>query len=156
MHKHCQELGVETEFLSREQAKILEPDVRAVVSVLHSPSTGIIDSHSLMTYLLGRLEEQDGNIAYGSLVKSIEPLTKGSEGYKLTTISQDSKEEFEITSRYVINAAGLHACSVFNMLLPKDRQMTPFYAKGSYFSYSHSTPKPKRLIYPCPNKNLAG
>ena len=53
-------------------------------------------------------------------------------------------------------AAGLYACDVSNMLLPKERHIKPYYAKGNYFTYTASKPKPKRLIYPCPEKNFAG
>jgi 2-hydroxyglutarate dehydrogenase len=41
-------------------------------------------------------------------------------------------------------------------LLPEERRRTPFYAKGSYFSYSSSKPKPKTLLYPAPQPGLGG
>src|SRR5208282_5939935 len=49
-----------------------------------------------------------------------------------------------------------YACDMSNMLLPRDRHIKPCYAKGNYFTYTASKPKPKRLIYPCPEKQLAG
>src|SRR5262245_27890708 len=39
--------GVELELLSGEQARAMEPNLRAV-GALHSPVTGIVDSHSYM------------------------------------------------------------------------------------------------------------
>lgn len=36
------------------------------------------------------------------------------------------------------------------MILPPERQRKAYYAKGSYFSYTSSHPKPKTLIYPAP------
>ena len=36
------------------------------------------------------------------------------------------------------------------MILPPERHRTPFYAKGTYFSYSKSHPKPSTLVYPAP------
>jgi 2-hydroxyglutarate dehydrogenase len=50
----------------------------------------------------------------------------------------------------LINSAGLFAITINNMILPKERHRRPFYAKGSYFSYSSTHPKPKTLLYPAP------
>jgi L-2-hydroxyglutarate oxidase LhgO len=34
------------------------------------------------------------------------------------------------------------------MVLPRERHRTAYFAKGSYFSYSSSHPKPSTLVYP--------
>ena len=136
-----------------DELKREEPDVRAKEAVLESSSTGIIDSHGLMMYLLAQFEDRGGDVAYQTTMTGIQPRSGG--GFDLTFTSQDG-EETSIDARVVVNCAGLYACDVSNMLLPMDQHIKPYYAKGNYFTYTASKPKPKRLIYPCPEKQLAG
>ena len=56
--------------LTREQARALEPQLECVAA-LHSPSTGIVDSHGLMLALQGDLEHAGGGVA---LVSPVERL----------------------------------------------------------------------------------
>lgn len=153
IHEHAKKLDVPTRFISTEEIKREEPHVRAKEAVLESSSTGILDSHTLMMYLLGQFEERGGDIAYMTKVIAISPRSRG--GFDITFQSEDS-EETTIDAGVVINAAGLYACDISNMLLPKERHVTPYYAKGNYFTYTSSKPKTKRLIYTCPEKDFAG
>lgn len=153
MHEHAKLLDVPTRFVSKEELAREEPDVLAKEAVLESSSTGIIDSHSLMSYLLSQFEDRGGDMAYKTSVTAISPRTGG--GFDVTFRSEDGEED-TIDVGVVVNSAGLYACDVSNMLLPKERHVKPYYAKGNYFSYGASKPKPKRLIYPCPEKNFAG
>jgi 2-hydroxyglutarate dehydrogenase len=153
MHEHARLLDVPTRFVSIDEVRRKEPDVRAKEAVLESSSTGIIDSHGLMMHLLGQFEDQGGDVAYLASVTAISTRSNG--GFDITIKSEDG-EEISIDAGVVVNSAGLYACDVSNMLLPKDRHMRPYYAKGNYFSYTASKPRPKRLIYPCPEKNLTG
>jgi L-2-hydroxyglutarate oxidase LhgO len=153
MHAHAKLLDVPTRFVSKQELAREEPDVRAKEAVLESSTTGIIDSHSLMMYLLSQFEDNGGDMAYMTTVTAISPRSGG--GFDVTFRSEDG-EETSIDAGIVVNSAGLFACDVSNMLLPKERHIKPYYAKGNYFSYAASKPKPKRLIYPCPEKNLAG
>lgn len=149
IHSFASTIGVPTRFLSKEEAKRREPDVRAAAGVLESSSTGIVDSHSLMQYLEGDFEFHGGLCAFHSPVTSIRPITSGEDGWEITTQSPDGAIS-TISSSTLINGAGLFAVAISNMILPQDRQLTPFYAKGSYFSYAASHPRPKTLIYPAP------
>src|SRR5580704_3273296 len=106
-----------------------------------------------MLYLLGGFEDKGGDIAYNTTVSNISPRDDG--GYEITFKTLEG-EETSIDAGVVINSAGLYACEISNMLLPFKRRVEPYFAKGNYFSYSSSWPKPKRLIYPCPEKNFAG
>ena len=58
-------------WLTGEQARALEPQL-VCVAALHSPSTGIVDSHGLMLSLLGDLENAGGLLAIGSGVSGID------------------------------------------------------------------------------------
>ena len=153
MHKHATKLDVPTRFVSREELEREEPDVRANEAVLESSSTGIVDSHGLMMYLLGIFEDRGGDVAYRTKVTAIQP--RDGRGYDVTFQTEDG-EETSIDAGVVVNSAGLYACDVSNMLLPQDRHIKPYYAKGNYYNYNSSKPKTKRLIYPCPERNLAG
>jgi 2-hydroxyglutarate dehydrogenase len=156
VHDFAKSIGVHTHFVSPEEAKQREPDVRCEAGVLESPSTGILDSHSYMQYLEGAFEELGGICAFHSLVIDVKALNKGTDGWEIWTRSSSDEEATCITAETIINSAGLFAIPLSNMILPKERHKTPYYAKGSYFSYSSSHPKPKTLVYPAPMPGHAG
>ncbi|KAL2431837.1 L-2-hydroxyglutarate dehydrogenase [Exophiala dermatitidis] len=164
LHEWSKTINVPTRFLSRREIETQEPDVRADAGVLESPTTGIIDSHAYMAYLEGSLDERGGEEILYSEVTNVQPLKNG-RGYEITVCSKDTRatnienEEGEydsITAETVINSAGLGAIGISNMLLPPARQRTAYFAKGSYFSYSASKPKPSTLLYPAPTPGLGG
>lgn len=100
-----------------------------------------------MQFLLGDFTESGGDVALFSTVTAISPLPSG--GFELTTVDT-SGEETTFTAEVLINSAGLGACGINNMIMPEEKHVTPFYAKGNYFSYSGARQKPTRLIYPAP------
>ncbi|CAE7027840.1 hypothetical protein P3342_006057 [Pyrenophora teres f. teres] len=150
VHDFAKSIGVPLHFLTKEEAKRREPDVRAEAGVLESPTTGIVDSHSLMQYLQGDFEDSGGICAFKSPVVSITPVDSGRGGWQITTKDPSTAEETTITCETLINSAGLFAVTISNMILPEHRQRKPYYAKGSYFSYSVSRPRPNTLVYPAP------
>ncbi|KAF2846634.1 L-2-hydroxyglutarate dehydrogenase mitochondrial precursor [Plenodomus tracheiphilus IPT5] len=157
IHEFASTINVPTHFLSPAEAARREPAVRAQAGVLESPTTGIVDSHSLMQYLHGSFESHGGLVALHSPVTQISPLANGTSGWEITTTHPATGETSTITASTIINSAGLHAVAISNQILPPDRQLTPYYAKGSYFSYSASLPNPpKTLIYPAPIPGHAG
>ncbi|CAL5872731.1 uncharacterized protein PFLUO_LOCUS6998 [Penicillium psychrofluorescens] len=147
VHKHAQGLGdAPTRLVSREEALQREPDVRAEAGIVESETTGIVDSHALMTYLQGSFEERGGDVAFKTRVTNIQPVAGG--GYEITAVSDEDGSETTITTETLINSAGHGACAINNMLLPPDRHRVPHYAKGTYFSYAASRPKTSVLVYP--------
>lgn len=152
LHEKSKRLGVPTFFMTAEEAHKEEPEVRAH-SVLVSPTTGIIDSHSYMEYLESSLTNSGGDVALGSEVRSIgtSSVTRGYLVEVATPPSTDSPTL--VLAKHVINSAGLYADKVANMLMPNAYKL--HYAKGQYFGYRKKSPV-SRLIYPCPEKNLAG
>ncbi len=121
------------EWLSAEQIRQLEPNVRTVGGVL-SPSTGIIDSHAFMLSLQGELESYGGTVALQTRVAKVE---RG-QGRNLV-----HTPGFSLGCNWVINAAGLSAPS----LAAGSRPVQAHYAKGHYFAYSGAQPF-SRLVYP--------
>ncbi|KAK4651559.1 hypothetical protein QC762_602640 [Podospora pseudocomata] len=157
IHNFCQnELHVPIEWVSLETARKREPAVRAEKAILESPTTGIIDSHALMLTLLGLFEEAGGTLALSSDVKGITPLgNKGSSGWELV-VSDPSGETSAITTETLINAAGLGAVEINNLIVPEDQHKKLYYAKGNYFSYPAPQPKVNTLIYPAPEPGHGG
>ncbi|KAF1940021.1 FAD dependent oxidoreductase [Clathrospora elynae] len=150
VHDFATSIGVPVQFITKKEAKKREPHVRAEAGVLESPTTGIIDSHGLMQYLEGDFENSGGVCAFKSPVTSITPLDSGRQGWAITTTDSTSGEETTISADTLINSAGLYAVDISNMILPTERHKKAYYAKGSYFSYSLSHPRPSTLVYPAP------
>ncbi|CAO3688155.1 unnamed protein product [Umbelopsis vinacea] len=151
LHEKSKRIGVPTFFMTSEEAHKEEPEVRAH-SVLVSPTTGIIDSHSFMEYLESSVNSSGGDIALGSQVRSIRTATGG--GYLVEVATPPSSATATLVfAKHVFNSAGLHADKIANMLIPNSYKL--YYAKGQYFGYRKKSPV-RRLIYPCPEKNLAG
>ncbi|KAG0738215.1 hypothetical protein G6F57_007308 [Rhizopus arrhizus] len=142
LHQKANRLNVPTYFLDQEQARRQEPSIRAR-SVLVSPSTGILSSHALMDYLSSHVQE----VALGTEVRAIRPRP---DGYLVQCVTNN--ESSWVLARRVFNAAGLHSHKVGQMLqLPYHL----YFARGHYYRLS-SKLNIRRLIYPCPEKNLAG
>lgn len=160
VHEFSQALSdTPTHFVSRGQAAKEEPCVLARTGILASPTTGILDSHSYMQFLLGDFSEKGGDVALNSNVIAITPLgnnPKGSSGWEIRVRDKASGEENTFASETIINSAGLGACDINNMILPPEQHRKQYYAKGNYFSYSPSTPTTKHLIYPAPEPGLGG
>lgn len=157
IYANCQELGVPMRWVSKEEVERDGEGVVARAGVLDSPTTGIVDSHGLMLALLGRFEENEGILALNSPVVGITPLGEnGSQGWEIEVKDSATSETSTITAETIINAAGLGAVAIHNMITPPSQHKKMFYAKGNYFSYSSSTPKISRLIYPAPAPGAGG
>ena len=159
IHDFCnKEIEVPVHWVGREEAARREPHVRAEKGVLESPTTGIVDSHGLMMCLLGLFEDAGGTLALTSAVEAVTPLgaTPGSEGWEVRVRDSNTGELSTITSESLINAAGLGAVDVHNMIVPEARRRKMYYAKGNYFSYPASSPKVGTLVYPAPEPGHGG
>jgi L-2-hydroxyglutarate oxidase LhgO len=134
--------------LSSDQARAMEPELHCVAA-LHSPSTGIIDSHALMIAYLGDAERAGAMLALQS------PLTKGvvrADGIELHVTGAEP-----ILAREVVNSAGLRAPSLARRIegYPADLAPPELYAKGNYYSLAKGSPF-SRLIYPVPEPGGLG
>ncbi|KKA27564.1 hypothetical protein TD95_001456 [Thielaviopsis punctulata] len=150
-------LAVPVRWVGAREAQTTEPAVQACAGVLESPETGIVDSHGFMQALHGLLDEAGGTVALGAEVVAVrgEGMPRGSQGWSVEVRDKASGETSWVTGDSLINAAGLGAVAVNNMIAP-ERQREMFYAKGNYFSYSGSVPRTSRLIYPAPTPGGGG
>ncbi|KGU34031.1 hypothetical protein MG7_00641 [Candida albicans P34048] len=151
----AKEVNVPVNFISPKTAKAKHPLIRAETAILESPTTGIISSHDYTLFHQARFENNNGTIGLNTELTDLE-YNKGTSNYTLRLESDAG--EMELTSDNVVNAAGLYAAQVSNLLLPKERHYQGYFAKGNYFSYSPTTSIGKItdvLIYPCPNPNAS-
>lgn len=128
--------------LTREQARALEPSLECVAA-LHSPSTGIVDSHGLMLALQGDLENAGGMVALHSALDAARVTPRG--------IELRARDGTQLCARTVVNAAGVHAPTLARRFEGLDPAHIPgeYYAKGNYFTLAGRSPF-QRLIYPVP------
>jgi L-2-hydroxyglutarate oxidase LhgO len=142
---------MDLEWLDADAVHALEPQVRGVAG-LWSPSTGIVDSHALMLALRGDLENAGGSVAV---------LSRCREGVRerdrLRLVCDANGETIELSTRTLVNCAGLHAIDVARALvgLSDAPPPTPRYAKGSYFVYNGKSPF-THLVYPLPEDGGLG
>lgn len=139
--------------ISTSKLRFVEPSVKAE-SVFLSPSTGIVDSHSLMRSFLYQFTYHGHTYAERTEVKSIEPSDNGFE-LRLHDRSKQKPEPFIISSRAVINAAGMGAQKLAEQIIgyPTANIPTQQLAKGCYFGYKGKNPF-NHLIYPVTSKNF--
>ena len=147
---NAQENGVtDLSYLNRDALLALEPQLNATGALL-SPSTGILDSHAFIQCLLADAEHAGVEMVLASELqaKQLRP----------------SNFEFELTghnallqANKVVNAAGLDAITLLSegAGFPQQHRPKPYFAKGSYFSYSGTIPF-KHLIYPIPEEGGLG
>lgn len=132
--------------LSRVEAVALEPEL-ACVAALHSPSTGIVDSHAFMLSLQGEAENCGAQVVFRTRATSgrIER-----DGIVLNT-SGDDGQEMAIKADLVVNAAGHGAIPLAQAIqgMPAARIPRQFFARGCYFSMARKSPF-SRLVYPVP------
>ena len=139
--------GVALEWLNATQATALEPNVYCTAA-LHSPRTGIVDSHAFMLSLQADLEQAGGMVVLGAQVESVRL------GAPHVLTMQDGTE---LAAQTIINAASLHACALARRMQGLDAQHIPreYFAKGSYFALAGASPF-SRLIYPAPQDAWLG
>jgi L-2-hydroxyglutarate oxidase LhgO len=161
IHRFCKdEIGVPTRWVGEREVERDGEGVRAAAGALESPTTGIVDSHGLMVALQGLFEDAGGVVALNSPVVGISPVagssTPGGRGWELTVPDAATGETSTITAATIVNAAGLGAVDVHNLIVPTEQRRSLYYAKGNYFSYSASQPSISRLIYPAPEPGAGG
>ncbi len=134
--------------LTGAEARALEPELRCTAAV-HSPSTGIIDSHALMLAFLHDAERAGALLALNCMFQKgvVRP-----DGIELHVAGADP-----ILAAHVVNSAGLRAPSVARRLdrYPAECAPPELYAKGNYFTLSMRAPF-ARLVYPVPEPGGLG
>jgi L-2-hydroxyglutarate oxidase LhgO len=147
--------GVPVQRLSREEARQLEPQLECMAA-LHSPTTGILSAHDLMTSLQGDLENAGGMVALATEVEAITYSKENSQfplvlSARNATDSGAGEQVTELACKQIINAAGLYAPVLAQRVQGLAAETIPqaHYAKGNYYALQGKAPF-KHLIYPIP------
>jgi len=129
------------------EAAAMEPALRCA-GALHSPSTGIVDSHALMLAYLGDAESAGAMLALKSALKR---AAFTGRDFELHT------DETAIRTEALVNSAGLRAPTVASRIegFPKEKLPRELYAKGNYYSLAGRAPF-SRLVYPVPEPGGLG
>jgi L-2-hydroxyglutarate oxidase LhgO len=144
--EHARAAGVDDlEMLDGARVMEMEPEL-ACAWALHSPSTGILDSHAFMLALLSDAEHADARLVKRTNVLA---LSRHRNGDWLVFI--EGEKEAVLSARLVVNAAGHGACKLAAKIGGLDQRHVPrsYYARGSYFVYHGPMPF-SHLIYPVP------
>lgn len=134
------------EYLSKTKVQKIAPEL-FYLAALHSPETGILDSHSYMQNLVWDAQSCGAIFAYETSVKSIE-YKKG-----LTISGESVGEYFEVKAKNVIMAAGIHTAKLstdFGLPTPHS-----YWLKGNYFRLKQKSPF-DQLVYPVPSSGGLG
>lgn len=137
--------GVEgMQVLTAAEAMAMEPNLLCT-SALHSPATGIVDSHSYMLALQGDAENAGATPVFFS------PMVGGKVVGRRIEVDVGGADPMTLACNLLVNAAGLHAPFLARHIhgMPLDRVPTAYFAKGNYFTLAGRSPF-SRLIYPVP------
>ena len=146
---------LDLQLLNKVELQKLEPHVKADTA-LHSPSTGIIDSHGYMQSLL-HLAENIG--VQFSPYSRVEKIDTDADAFVVHCQLDENRspEYYGFSCGQLINAAGLEAQSIAHSMstIPKNTIPKLHYCKGDYFDYCRRNPF-SHLIYPMPEANTTG
>lgn len=157
------------ELIHGSRAREMQPDLSPnIESALYSPETGIVDSHALMESFEKEISDSEaGSIVYSTRVVRVDP-SKDSRlpfgGWVVQTLTsqhgvmEESRTD-ALLAKVLIDASGLNANLILNSLLPRERAIPMYYARGSYVSYrGPGVSAVSQLIYPVPEltRNTAG
>jgi L-2-hydroxyglutarate oxidase LhgO len=138
-------------WVEADEAKRMEPEL-GVVAAVHSPESGVIDSHGYMYALQGEIEAHGGAVVTDAPFEHAEPLKSG--GFLVRT---GGPEPAELTAKYLVTAAGLGAQDAARRIetFPQEGVPERHLGKGVYFAYHGKAPF-SRLIYPPPTPGALG
>ena len=143
---------IDLELLSPDAVRNMEPTINCVAA-LYSPSTGVVDSHSLMVSYQGDAEGAGAAVAFNSQFRG----GRVGEGSIDINVSSDDGQTTELSCRILINAAGLGARDVLTELsgFPAEHVPALYFSKGQYMSWSGKLPF-SHLIVPLGATLMAG
>jgi len=135
--------------LSQTELKKLEPNIEARAGLL-SPSSGILDSHTLLKFLYSQAKGKGAEFVFDTEVVGIEKM--GAK-YRVKIRDRDGISAF--VAHVVVNCAGLNSDRIAQ-LAGIDVAKAGYklhYCKGEYFSLSSKYRNViNRLIYPTPEQ----
>lgn len=143
--------GVSISMLSSNAVKEIEPNINCIKAI-HSPNTGIIDVPEYITSLEGDIQHNNSYVSFNT-----EFISAKRDNKSFITKIKSNNDTFEISSKFLINSAGLHSENILHNLkgINKKNIHKIYYGKGHYFKYSGKNPF-NHLIYPIPSPGGLG
>ncbi|MCU0868959.1 MAG: NAD(P)/FAD-dependent oxidoreductase [Burkholderiales bacterium] len=128
--------------LSLDEAHAMEPAVR-IAAAVHSPSTGIVDSHALMLALQGDAENAGAATVFRS------PVTGGRVTDAGIVLDVGGDDPMTLRACEVVNCAALGAPALARAIAGVPAAAIPreHFAKAHYFTLAGRSPF-RRLVYP--------
>jgi L-2-hydroxyglutarate oxidase LhgO len=146
---HARANGVDDlECLEGAKAREMEPALN-VSGALHSPSTGIVDSHAYMLALRGDAEDHGAFLAFHA------PVIGGALEHDAILLRIGGAEPASLRARLVVNTTGLAARKTALLIDGVGGVPELKFAKGNYFGMTGKAPF-SRLIYPVPEPGGLG
>ncbi|MBN2238877.1 MAG: NAD(P)/FAD-dependent oxidoreductase [Dehalococcoidales bacterium] len=139
--------GLPLKKLSQRELHAIEPNINAY-HAFYSPTSGVMDSHTLMRYFLLKSKEKEARAAFRHEVTGIEKIP---EGYRL--FLQTPEGEDCLDTRVVINCAGLFSDRIAEMAgIPVDEAgYRLFMTKGEFYGVGGGWNRMINcLVYPPP------
>jgi L-2-hydroxyglutarate oxidase LhgO len=148
--------ATDVRLIDHAEMKAMEPEIEGVIG-LHSPSTGIIDSHAFMLALQGEAAEHGASFA---LATQFFGAKTGADGIYCAlgeSAVLGAPVAYIWRVRTLILAAGLASPRLASTIdgIARPSIPTPHFAKGSYFSLARRSPF-SRLVYPVPEPGGLG
>jgi len=147
--------------ITKEEVKDMEPEV-VCHGAIFSPSTGIVDSHTLMLEFLGDAETSGASLALNSTVQHVMMASDGINGGNFLVETQD----MVLSCDLLVNCAGLFADkisgfvygSLMSSTLDANKSEAPkqYFAKGNYYKLEGQKGPFSHLIYPVPEPGGLG
>lgn len=138
--------------ISAQEARELEPALKCIAA-LHSPRTGILDTHAYMLSLQADAEHAGALFALNSEARTgcVTP-----QGIVLQVRSYDGNEA-ELLANAVVNCGGLWAPRLAAAIrgFAESSIPTPYFAKGNYYALEGKAPF-SHLVYPVPEAGGLG
>lgn len=144
LYENGNKLGVKgLQILNRDEVFEKEPNVsEGVVGALYAPTGGIVGPFEYTLALSENGVENGGVIKVNSEVVKIEKY----ENFKTTTINGEV-----IESKYIVNAAGVYADKIHNLICSESFEITP--RRGQYYVMDKSQGNLfKHTLFQCPSK----
>lgn len=139
------------ELLSRNDIQKIEPNIIGRAGIL-SPSTGIIDTHSLMSFFHMYSIEHGSEFLFETEVVGLDKINTG---WKVSV--RDWEGISDLVAQVVINCAGLNSDTIAELAGVNNDNYRIYYCKGEYFSLSAKhRGSVNRLVYPTPEQASLG
>lgn len=142
--------------IDKGQIGKMEPAISGKMG-MHSPESGILDTHIFMKTLEQKALGKGATVAYSCTVTGVE---SSNPVYNIVVQDSDGAKEI-VSSPVVINCAGLHCDTIASMIMAGiDVDQIGYrihWCKGEYFAVSNRhRNKLSHLVYPAPTRISLG